>query len=526
MRVQSAQQAILRRSGRPLAMVASLVLGLFSCVRSAPLPSTGPPTHTPKPLSRAASAGLRPFRAGAECTGPGIQGPAVICVDSRNRRPSPDGGNMSPFSSIAAAIAAAKSGDRILVASGEYREELVIEGKSLRIHGGARGAAAYNGQAVGDFSRAAAAGAATVVRGRGANVVLKLLEARDTRIEGLRIARADSCRSSKSAVCRGRGVFVRGGRPTLAYNVIEGHDLSGGGEDGERSGAALAAEDSHLTLIGNLVRANRSDRGAIATGGGRTELRDNRVIDNVAVGSGGGGLYLHGSIRTAGNRVAANRATVAGAWGGGFVVYGADSRADMRYDVITDNLAAGSGSGLALLDGARARLSNVLIYGNRCGEAAGSALLVEGGESGGSRAELRHVTVAAKRCSGPAEGALYVVNGSRLALDHSVVNASGGRCVNSDRTSMVQARYSLSAQPLAGPGNRTAMPLFVDPVRDLHLRSRRGRWDSAKRRWEVDRRTSPGVNHGDPQSAASAAALGDPDGANLGAYGATEQASR
>ncbi|MEN6336274.1 MAG: right-handed parallel beta-helix repeat-containing protein, partial [Phycisphaerales bacterium] len=78
-----------------------------------------------------------------------------------------------------------------------------------------------------------------------------------------------------------------------------------------------------------------------------------------------------------------------------------------------------------------------------------------------------------------------------------------------------------------GTGNFAVDPLFADAGKDdYHLKSKAGRWDPAAKAWVLDDVTSPCVDAGDPST--SIANEPQPRGlrVNMGAYGATSQASK
>ena len=80
-------------------------------------------------------------------------------------------------------------------------------------------------------------------------------------------------------------------------------------------------------------------------------------------------------------------------------------------------------------------------------------------------------------------------------------------------------------------GNIDADPLFVDAVAgDYHLKSQAGRWDAAANGgagdWVLDDATSPCIDAGDPCDPVGDESMPNGGRVNMGAYGATAQASR
>jgi len=82
--------------------------------------------------------------------------------------------------------------------------------------------------------------------------------------------------------------------------------------------------------------------------------------------------------------------------------------------------------------------------------------------------------------------------------------------------------YGGGASP--GVGDISADPLFSDPGRDFHLKSRWGRWNGTE--WVEDDTTSPCIDAGDPADDFSKEPQPNGGRINMGAYGNTAEASK
>jgi len=80
---------------------------------------------------------------------------------------------------------------------------------------------------------------------------------------------------------------------------------------------------------------------------------------------------------------------------------------------------------------------------------------------------------------------------------------------------------------LGGTGNMSQDPLFVDANGDdYHLKSEAGRWNPVTDSWVEDNVTSPCIDAGDPSSPIGLEPFPNGGRINMGAYGATRQASK
>jgi hypothetical protein len=180
----------------------------------------------------------------------------------------------------------------------------------------------------------------------------------------------------------GASCFSYYGSVTLLTNTFTGNE--GGGVD---CGTAFEP----LTLSGNTFQRNSAavEGGGIRCfGRGPMTLIGNTIRNNTARQDGGG---IHagaaGNLRIVNNLIAGNRQTDASFKGGGIFIV-AHANLQVWNNTIVDNVAAGSGGGLALkADGVSGLLSvcNNIIWGNTAG-AADSNIHLSGN---GQRTEFR-----------------------------------------------------------------------------------------------------------------------------------------
>lgn len=213
------------------------------------------------------------------------------------------------------------------------------------------------------------------------------------------------------------------------------------------------------------------------------------------------------------------------------MVYGKTTVVTLRGNTITENRATSTGSGTIIDDGARATLQNELIVNNRCGEEGCNGLGIEGDESGlGSSALIVNSTVANHTCPGGNKSALCVQTSSSATIKNSIFWGNGGEDVFVDSKSKLQIAHSLSQKPLVGQAMLKANPLFADPQKDFHLKSRAGRWDQTANGgqggWVKDDLASAAIDAGDPTHPVGNEAAPNGKRVNLGAYGGTPQASK
>jgi hypothetical protein len=401
------------------------------------------PTRTPAPTPTPT-----PSPSALPCTGLGGH---VLCVDIASAAPNELGTADAPFRSLARAIALAPDGATVQVAAGLYRENIVVDQRTLTLLGGFA--------AGGDFARRDP-GSVTTLEGDGTSAVVTLLEAGDSIVDGFRIIGG---RGRPGDRREGGGIYADGGRVTLSHNLIEDND-AGSGED---RGGGIAVYGP-ARIVANVIRRNRAGRGAGLFGAGDgLVIEGNTIEDNVGVGDHGGGVFLSGRVTFARNLVYRNeigRALDYG-WGGGVYAHDVGTDVALRGNVYSHNFAPSIGAAFFIDNGAHASSDHELFVENVCPERGGAAIYVDSlDDSGrtGSEITVDHATIVDHACRNQVGGnAVYVEGrGSRATVTNSIAWGNGDDWFH-DGVSTLEVRYTLSAEAFAGVGNLSADPRFV-----------------------------------------------------------------
>jgi hypothetical protein len=244
---------------------------------------------------------------------------------------------------------------------------------------------------------------------------------------------------------------------TIANSTIENNGL---GPTYPARGGGLEIFGTDIEVTGNLIRGNRAGEGAGLAGDTLTDLvfADNRVLDNVAVGGHGGGVYLFGTGVISGNLFAGNEVgrDQGWGWGGGLVILGTDTSMTIADNVLRENFAYSLGGGLFVDDGAYGLLVNNLVYGNETVE-GGAGIYVDGAgghgpEDPNSRADIVNCTLA-YNIGGWRGGNGLIVEDSDVSVRNSVFwgNADGdddgvGDDFAIDALATLAVNYSVSEQ--------------------------------------------------------------------------------
>lgn len=380
-------------------------------------------------------------------------------VDASSAGGAPQGTQANPFRSVQAAINAAATGDEILVAAGTYVENLRIEGKALALKGG------FSSAWVRDLTETK-----SVLTGAGRDAVLTLIES-DSTVEGFRITGGTGSVEDLPYVYNGGGIYSRDGSPTIANNIIENNDIRSVDPAPEYAlgGGIYVTNATTATIINNVVRRNFAGRGAgISVDGQAALIQGNTIEDNVAVGDHGGGMYI-ATVRATITQNLIRRNEVGRAlgygWGGGVIFFGVGNSAEIAFNVLTGNFAAAYGSAEFIDEGASASIHHELIYGNLSKEGceAVSAIAVDGGDGVGSRATISHCTVVNNVCPDATRGnGLQVEGGSVANVVNSIFWNNGGDDFAVFDTSRLTVTYTCSQERIAGTGNISADPRFVN----------------------------------------------------------------
>lgn len=300
-----------------------------------------------------------------------------------------NGGGGGCLPTLAAAIAASAAGESIAVAAGTYSENLAIDRTVVLLGGYSEDFTTRNpvelssiiepeDDAVpiiyvnGDFgdttaiaptidgftlTGASATDHGGAIHGRSSDFVLR-----------------DSVVVNNAASFLGGGVYVIYGAPRLVRNRIEGNTVN----DEGASGGGVMLENTTATLIGNLIEDNEapgnatSGAGISIQAGAPVVLIDNVVRNNRVGGpdfaAAGGGIDIRGGsiVSITGGEISGNEINDAGPGGG---INAVGSTVTVVGARITDNAAGpsgGTGSGLAVEEGALVIKSSV-VAGNRNG---------------------------------------------------------------------------------------------------------------------------------------------------------------
>lgn len=468
------------------------------------------------------------------CTGTQA-GFAVLCVRA-GAAPGGTGTAAAPYASINAAISAAKAGDVVQVAVGNYAENVALgsfaspASKHLSLLGGFD--VGFSARDAGQYP--------TVINGGQINpaVQLHVNSSQVTTLDGFVLTGGVGLGTSwQDGNGHGGGVYAQvlgDGRVVISHNVIHGNRTRNHTSADSRGGgvhASVATWSSPLGLVrieDNHIHDNEAGKGSGINISGRAAIvLRNRVDDNTSHHDHGGGIYVStGNTQVRHNLIRGNvvGATQGYGWGGGIII--AAAGADLEGNLITDNYTPTTGSGVFWDEGAVGTMKNDRIVRNRCplGSRSGAAIYVDGGPGGPSHVVIENVTIADHDCPGtaPSGAAVVIEDGSSASFRNSILwgNTRDFATLSGGSFTVV---WSLTQE--AGQGNWHADPLFADAATgDYHLRSQSGRYTPSG--WVLDAVTSPAIDAGDPAS--SFALESQPNGGriNLGAYGNTAEASR
>ena len=236
------------------------------------------------------------------------------------------------YVTIQAAIDAAIDGDRIVVRSGTYTENIDFKGKTLELIG-EQGAAA------------------TVIDGGQAGSVVRFAtnEGFHTVIDGFTIT------NGKAGL--GGGIYCLGASPTIRYNVITDNESTA-----NYGGGGIYVKNGDPFIWKNVIDENVA---TVSGGGMRVEycsptVMYNEISENQAY-DGGGICGDHNTGYFAGNRITGNQV---GRSGGG-ALFGYGSAAMLVSNLIADNQAASWGGGLYMNYGSDCLFRNNTLAGNQ-----------------------------------------------------------------------------------------------------------------------------------------------------------------
>ena len=278
------------------------------------------------------------------------------------------------FTSLAAAVAGATSGDTLEVGPGTWSEPLETGGKSLTV-------------------RSTDGSGATVIDAGGEGSCVDVRGGETVTVEGFTLTGAD------------QGVQVRA-------STLVGSDLHVGGVTGDSTGGGfLVAEGGSLTLSGcsasGIALSGNSYGGGLAVYDASASLTDCELDENSAYQ--GGGIYVwNGQLTLSSVSVSDNVSDNEG--GGLYVREGSTVTASSV--TVTDNTAGDAGGGAAFED-SDGTWTGSTVSGNTSG-ASGGGFSLEGGTSSSVDADL------SENHAGGAGGGVYVVDHA-LSLSGSLV---------------------------------------------------------------------------------------------------------
>lgn len=378
------------------------------------------------------------------------------------------GTQASPFRTVQAAIDAADSGDKIMVAAGEYQQNLRIQTKALVLEGG------YAANWSRDITNNT-----TTLASPGGNAVINLIET-DSTIDGFTITGGTGSTEELPYSTHGGGIYSRDGSPTISNNIIAENDIRKMDPPSETNygGGIYVSNAPNATILNNTIRGNFAGRGSgiAAVGGKNLLIQGNIVEDNVSVGDHGGGMFIgvedavitQNVIR--GNEVGRD---LGYGWGGGLIFFNRGNSAEISFNVVYENFAAAYGAGEFIDEGATANIHHELVYRNvsKDGCEAVSAIAVDGGATGGSTVAISHCTVVNNVCENSTRGnGLQVEDRSVVTVTNSIFWNNGGDDFATDGRATLNVTYTASQEAIGGTGNISADPMFVRPSEDdFHL---------------------------------------------------------
>jgi hypothetical protein len=258
---------------------------------------------------------------------------------------------------IQGAIAAAGTGDTVMVHPGTYLECLVFMGKAVTV-------------------KSAQGPGVTVIDGlqAGSVVTFKSGEGSKSILDGFTITNGSGTLHSAWQEPVGGGIFIdNDSNPTLLDNVITGNTLTTGAQN---FGGGIYCGNSSPLISGNTITENH-----VLTGGGgmvleysNATVEGNTITLNTAETL-GGGIYCFGfSSPTITNNVISENAAVQSCAGGLYMAF--DCSGVVENNTITNNRAF-HGAGVFCAENAGVTFSGNLISENECDTYGGGFYLID-----------------------------------------------------------------------------------------------------------------------------------------------------
>lgn len=253
------------------------------------------------------------------------------------------------------------------------------------------------------------------------------------------------------------GGLENSGVVTITHSLLDGNVVTG-------SGGGLWNLGGYVVMKQTTVRNNRAyEGGGVNSYGNAVEMTDVNIIDNVATGSHGGGIYHGGgTLFVANATISGNRANDAAGNGGG-VYQNSDDNLVLTNVTLANNWAGGFGGGLYHY--ARyAILTNATITDNSAG-LAGDAIYEDAPMTPGSPGVIQITSSVLAGSANNCDGAQFqsigynISRGTCSSLDHPTdrENYSGnlllGPLAFNGGAFAMNTRLPQAGSPLINAGN-------------------------------------------------------------------------
>gem|GEM_PF-1602956 len=254
----------------------------------------------------------------------------------------------APYPSIQGAIDASVNGDVVIVAIGNYQENIDFKGKAITV----RSSEPENRTVV----------EATILDANGVGSVVTFIssEGRDSILKGFTITGGVGTYNDTlgEGIYWGAGVYCWMASPTIIHNIITGN-LGG---DNNAYGGGVGCYLSSVMIQNNIFKENSAFAGGGVLGiGGDFLIRNNICYDNLA-GIGGGVVLIGGALT--GNTLVGNSAPT----GGNVYAQPIDESTPL---LITNNIIAHAVEGVGLSWAGETQYDGIL-YNNIFDNAAGN----------------------------------------------------------------------------------------------------------------------------------------------------------
>jgi predicted outer membrane repeat protein/parallel beta-helix repeat protein len=416
------------------------------------------------------------------------------------------------YTTIQAAVNASVDGDRVIVESGTYYENITVD-KSITL------------TSTDPNDPNTVANTIIDAAGSGTVVTFPDVASADCVLAGFTVANGDTS-------VNGGGMLCLNGSIEINNCIISDNTAT-------ENGGGIYTEYANLTLTSCVFSRNSaSGVGNLAGGGGiftrygELILTDCQFNNNTAVNSSGGGirctdaeLTLAGSTFVSNSSVRegggvstdAERATLTDCkFNGNSAKYGGGMCNSHRGATVTNCVFASNtaerGGGICALQTHSGDLSlnNCTFSGNSADYYGGAVCDEEGGTS-----VLTNCIFW--------ENIAYV-EGPQIALEQDGTTSVSYCCIQGGDLDIYTGSGSTVSWLV---GNITSDPYFADPCSgDFHLQSMAGRWDTDSDAWVIDGNHSPCIDTGDPNSDWTEEVWPNGQCINMGAFGGTNQASK